>query len=812
MRRVKARRKTKKQQANSWIKVEISGLVVLTLTVLAIARLGPVGEGINYLFILLAGNYYISISLFIIYIAAYLMVKQFLPPFGRRTKGILILWAVTLGWSTLNLYQAIHVGQSHQESSLLQGTWVREQNLYAALAGNAPSTSNIPDANLPAGGLIGVGVFTLFDSLFDIGGTLFFFITLLVIGGILVTGVSFATIWDIVSSFLYSRFREIRDGFAAIRQAPGNKPHVNAPQHKSTRTHSVEGSTVQMQGQDASGAGHAKASDATADQLLDEPVFPNVKPLTIRDFSELVQTPPAVQEGAIQLAASHSGVVVKFPVAESANAYEGEEFPFAALPAQLEPPLYVLPSLSLLDAPKTIRQGKDRGDIEGKARKLEATLESFGVQVKVTDVYRGPTVTRYELSPAVGVKVSSITRLSDDIALSMAAKDIRIEAPIPGKSAVGIEVPNAEIAIVTLREVLESPEFRDSASKLSVALGRDISGKPIVGNLAKMPHILVAGATGSGKSVCINGIIVSILVKAKPHEVKFIMIDPKMVELNVYNGIPHLMAPVVTDPRRAAYALKKVVTEMELRYELFSKQGARNMEGYNLLMAEQQKPLLPLIVVIIDELADLMMVAPGDVEDAICRLAQMARAAGIHLIIATQRPSVDVITGVIKANIPSRIAFAVSSQVDSRTILDGAGAEKLLGRGDMLYMPIGESKPIRIQGAFLSDGEVERMVSYAKDQTSNTTAYTLDLSVPPDSAMKPEEELDTLFWEAVKLVVDHEQASVSLLQRRLKIGYSRAARLIDQMQDQGIVGQFEGSKPREVLLSKEQWESQFHKV
>jgi S-DNA-T family DNA segregation ATPase FtsK/SpoIIIE len=319
-----------------------------------------------------------------------------------------------------------------------------------------------------------------------------------------------------------------------------------------------------------------------------------------------------------------------------------------------------------------------------------------------------------------------------------------------------------------------------------------------------MPHLLVAGATGSGKSVCVNGIITSILYKSKPSEVKFIMIDPKMVELNVYNGIPHLLAPVVTDPRRAAYALKKVVQEMEHRYELFAREGTRNMEGYNALMLERSQPLLPFRVVIIDELADLMMVAPGDVEDAICRLAQMARAAGIHLILATQRPSVDVITGVIKANIPSRIAFAVSSQMDSRTILDMGGAEKLLGRGDMLYLPVGESKPIRLQGAFLSEVEVERLVSYAKEQQA--ASYHLDLTTPKEESSTEDGELDALFWEAVRLVVESEQASVSMIQRRLKVGYSRAARLIDQMEERGIVGPFEGSKPREVLLSKPQWE------
>lgn len=481
-------------------------------------------------------------------------------------------------------------------------------------------------------------------------------------------------------------------------------------------------------------------------------------------------------------------------------------------PAESAPPKkpkpYRLPSLSLLDKPKGAGKAASRNDYLETARKLEATLESFGVRAKVLDVARGPAVTRYELQPDVGVKVSRIVSLTDDIALALAAKDIRIEAPIPGKSAIGIEVPNSEVSIVTLREVLETQEFQEAPSKLTVAFGRDISGQPIIGNLAKMPHLLVAGATGSGKSVCINGIITSLLYKAKPDEVKFLMIDPKMVELNVYNGIPHLLAPVVTDPRRASLALKKIVVEMEKRYELFSKSATRNIEGYNALMTSGGNPeaVLPYIVVIVDELADLMMVAAGDVEDSIARLAQMARAAGIHLIIATQRPSVDVITGVIKANIPSRIAFGVSSQVDSRTILDMAGAEKLLGRGDMLFLPMGASKPIRVQGAFLSDNEVEAVVKFVSSQAEAEYNEELVPEVDESQSDGDDEYVDELFDQAVQIVLEAKQASVSLLQRRMRIGYTRAARLIDAMEAKGIVGPYEGSKPREVLMSLEQYQ------
>lgn len=490
---------------------------------------------------------------------------------------------------------------------------------------------------------------------------------------------------------------------------------------------------------------------------------------------------------------------------------EGQEGTVPAAPPAPPPKPYKLPPFRLLSKPNNGGKGGDQNDYMQTARKLEATLESFGVRAKVLEVVRGPSVTRYEIQPDIGVKVSRIVNLTDDIALALAAKDIRMEAPIPGKSAIGIEVPNNEVSLVTMREVMETPTFQEAESKLSIAFGRDISGQTIVGNLARMPHLLVAGATGSGKSVCINGIITSILYKAKPDEVKFLMVDPKMVELNVYNGIPHLMAPVVTDPKRASLALKKIVVEMEKRYELFSKSGTRNIEGYNNLMKDNLPAVLPYIVVIVDELADLMMVAANDVEDAITRLAQMARAAGIHLIIATQRPSVDVITGVIKANIPSRIAFGVSSQVDSRTILDMAGAEKLLGRGDMLFMPMGSSKPIRVQGAFMSDHEVENIVDFVRDQ--GQAEY--DESLVPEieeSSNSDEEELDELYEQAVTIVLEAKQASVSLLQRRMRVGYTRAARLIDSMEARGIIGPYEGSKPREVLMSMEQYQQQQNRI
>ena len=451
------------------------------------------------------------------------------------------------------------------------------------------------------------------------------------------------------------------------------------------------------------------------------------------------------------------------------------------------------------------------------ATKLQKTLYSFGVQARVENVTVGPAITRYELKPAEGVRVSKIANLADDIALNLAAETIRIEAPIPGKQAVGIEVPNQEKEMVHLREVLESDEFEDSKSKMSVALGKDVAGKVVIADMAKMPHTLIAGSTGSGKSVCINTIITSIIYKAKPSEVKLLMVDPKVVELSVYNGIPHLLIPVVTDPKKAAGALAWAVQEMDNRYNLFAQKGVRDLKGYNALVEKEEGAgKLPQILIIIDELADLMMVAAKDVEDSICRLAQKARAAGMHLIIATQRPSVDVITGIIKANIPSRIAFAVSSQVDSRTILDQVGAEKLLGKGDMLFYPTGATKPTRIQGAFVSDDEVEKIVSFVKSNGEATynedildtieNSGKTDKEIQETNSKESGEKTDEHLMEAIELVIEAGQASTSFIQRRFNVGYARAGRIIDQMEERGIISGYQGSKPRQVLMTKEKWE------
>lgn len=474
---------------------------------------------------------------------------------------------------------------------------------------------------------------------------------------------------------------------------------------------------------------------------------------------------------------------------------------------------YVFPMTSLLNDPPKGSDSSDPSALRELSNKLVATLKTFNIDVKVLEISKGPAITRFELQPTAGVRVSKITSLADDIALSLAATSVRIEAPIPGKAAIGIEVPNSSIATVTVRDVLESKEFKDSKSPLSCALGRDIAGKCIVGDIAKWPHVLIAGATGSGKSVCINSLVASILYKASPNDVKLIMIDPKVVELSVYNGIPHLLIPVVTDPRKAAGSLNWAVQEMTTRYRMFAENAVRNLKGYNELMDKKGMARLPQIVIIIDELADLMMVASKDVESYICRLAQLARAAGMHLVIATQRPSVNVITGVIKANIPSRIAFAVSSNTDSRTILDAGGAEKLLGKGDMLYYPMGASKPVRVQGAFISDDEVEKLVEFVKQESEavydEDVLEAVEKSGEEKTDSEGEEEsggdADPLLTKAIEIVVDAGQASVSLVQRRLSVGYSRAGRLIDQMEARGIIGPHEGSKPRRVLVTKAEY-------
>lgn len=756
-------RSKKKDQIKSTLKYEISGLALFGFAAIAMAKLGAVGMSFVILTRFFMGEWYILLLLGLMAFSIYLMYKREIPFFFKRqlVGTYLIVLAILLYHHTILFEHLASYANDALRPSVILNTW----ELFWMEVNGAASTTDL------GGGMIGAVLYAAFHFLFADAGSKFIAFLLIVGGIILITGRglmdSIGKVFTSIGRFVKKQWVAFVEDFRQSKTtrkkegkpAPKAKPVMKDVEIEVSDTESAEG-------------------------IMEERIISNFADRAYQDTtSESVQEKP---EPAPDIAAE-------------------KEEPMTFM--EVENVDYQLPKLTLLKSPKKADQSGEYELIHTNAEKLESTFKSFGVKARVTQVHLGPAVTKYEVHPDVGVKVSKIVSLADDLALALAAKDIRIEAPIPGKSAIGIEVPNSDVAVVSLREVLEVQPSEKSGSKLLIALGRDISGEAVSAELNKMPHLLVAGATGSGKSVCINGIITSVLMRAKPHEVKMMMIDPKMVELNVYNGIPHLLAPVVTDPHKAAQALKKVVSEMERRYELFSHSGTRNIEGYNDLITRQnleegeKNPLLPYIIVIVDELADLMMVASNEVEDAITRLAQMARAAGIHLIIATQRPSVDVITGVIKANIPSRIAFSVSSQIDSRTILDMGGAEKLLGRGDMLFLPVGASKPIRVQGAFLSDQEVEDVVDFVISQQK---AQYQENMIPEDIPEPSKEATtDELYDEAVRLIADMQTASVSLLQRRFRIGYTRAARLIDEMEVRGVVGPYEGSKPRAVLVPKD---------
>ncbi|EKZ0266790.1 DNA translocase FtsK [Listeria monocytogenes] len=738
--RKKSSTRSKKKQSASF-RLEITGVILIAIGVIGLLQLGFVGRGFFALaemfvgllsYVLLAGS---------VILGGYMVIRRKMPHlFSKRLVGI---YLIVLGFLTyIHMYFIIH--NLGANASVISSTWkLVLENLFR------PN-----QVGFVGGGMIGAAITSVTYFLLDRLGTNLIAALLIIYGFSLVSGISIRQFFSKIAEF-------VRFLFAKGKVVTEKGKEVKAKRDKKKAEKIVE---------------------VEPDEVIDvvEPAQEEKAPPIISNFSSKVE-----QE--------------KAPVEEKTTKQEQDLEMFQQ--ESFENEIYQLPPVDILAPAKVTDQSKEYDQIKVNAKKLEDTFESFGVKAKITQVHLGPAVTKYEVQPSVGVKVSKIVSLSDDIALALAAKDIRIEAPIPGKSAIGIEVANQNVAMVSLREVLENNPKNNPDEKLQIALGRDISGEAMMASLDKMPHLLVAGATGSGKSVCINGIITSILLRAKPHEVKMMMIDPKMVELNVYNGIPHLLAPVVTNPKKAAQALQKVVAEMERRYDLFSHTGTRNMQGYNDYVKkhnelnEEKQPELPFIVVIVDELADLMMVASNDVEDAITRLAQMARAAGIHLIIATQRPSVDVITGVIKANIPSRIAFAVSSSIDSRTILDMGGAEKLLGRGDMLLLPVGSSKPTRIQGAFLSDAEVEDVVNYVISQQK--AQYSEEM-IPDDIPEVEGEVTDELYHEAVELVVEMQTASVSMLQRKFRIGYNRAARLIDEMEQRGVVGPHEGSKPRRV--------------
>lgn len=755
----KKRRRKSQTKLKQTIKFEAGSLILLALSIISILNLGLVGRGLVHFFRFIAGEWYIILPLGLIVLSIYLIWKREWPQFSnRRLVGIYIIFIAILLLTHIALFDPLTKQGIIQSPSVIKNTW----ELFWDDLLNESSTVDL------GGGLIGAVFFALLFVLFESTGAKMIAYVSIIVGLLLLTGKSFSEFlhhaYLRIKAFLIKTTDEIK-GDVQKWKVKREERQAEAVNERSKRQKQTE---------------LEENSEEMEKEVIEEPIISNFAERTIREVEETER------------------------VNENERERDDGDEPMPMNFSEVENVDYQLPPISLLKYPKQTDQSGEYELVHANAAKLERTFQSFGVKARVTQVHIGPAVTKYEVHPDVGVKVSKIVSLQDDIALALAAKDIRMEAPIPGKSAIGIEVPNSEIAVVTLREVLEG-SFDRLDKKLLIGLGRDITGDVVLAELNKMPHLLIAGATGSGKSVCINGIITSILMRTKPHEVKMMMIDPKMVELNVYNGVPHLLAPVVTNPKKASQALKKVVNEMERRYELFSASGTRNIEGYNEHIRKhnaetgEKQPLLPFIIVIVDELADLMMVAPSDVEDAITRLAQMARAAGIHLIIATQRPSVDVITGVIKANIPSRIAFAVSSQTDSRTILDMGGAEKLLGRGDMLFLPAGKSKPVRIQGAFLSDEEVEEVVNFVTQQQQ--AQYQEDM-IPDETQETNDDVEDELYDEAVQLVAELQTASVSMLQRRFRIGYTRAARLIDEMEKRGVVGPYEGSKPRHVLIPK----------
>lgn len=754
------------------MRYQVKGILLLALAAFCYVGLtqtgqaGGIGYYINWFLRILAGNAAVAIPFFIAIFAIRLIIPRTKSIAVNRLAGLLLLIFSVMIWIHLGLL--ISAAQTPAGSDLFRESF---------LLGMEQKGGGV------IGGIFSAALFYLFGAT----GSRILIIALIFISIVLFLNISLNRAYKLLSDLaakLVRMMRALLKGTGRLSSrlvtavynlfSDDEKSEDDAANDKDYRTgnmHDAEESRAEGENRLRVGTDEAAAIDQ----------FTAVS----RDYS------------------STSDVIISNPKeSDSGSAAEGDKEEQGRLQVDSAKE-YLIPPIDLLSLPQPDRgQGQVKSSKE-RAKLLENTLLSFGVRAKVVHVQSGPTVTRFEVQPEAGVKVSKIISLSDDLALNLAAPLVRIEAPIPGKAALGIEVPNKVISLVKLREVMEEGAYQCSASELTIALGKDITGDPVVADLTKMPHLLIAGATGAGKSVCLNTLITSILYKGGPEKVRFLMIDPKVVELSVYNGIPHLLMPVLTDPRKASLALRNMVREMGRRYDLFARLEVRDIATYNDLAAKDEElEKLPFIVVIIDELADLMLVAPGEVEDSIARLAQMSRAAGIHLVVATQRPSVDVLTGIIKANITSRIAFTVSSQFDSRTILDMSGAEKLLGRGDMLFYPVGAVKPFRVQGAYVSEVEVKKITDHIKAQGrveyENGSAF---LEVPEEIE---EEETDALFAEAVDLVVRTGQASISLLQRRFRIGYTRAARLIDDLERRGVVGQFEGSKPREVLVTQEQ--------
>ena len=789
----KTSRSKNSQNSNPLLSIEALAVFLIVYCLLAIFQLGFLGKFFANVIRFFIGDLFVFGG-----------VCGILAGFGMLFRGRMpkIIWRWTVAAVCSSIALLLFVSVMTYSSFTSSGSPLFQEMMNRFMV---DFTSNTISQNL-GGGLIGTLLYAGTYFLVSQWGTYLLVFLLLVSSALLIFDIHLSDVMNFVRTHVSNLSQKIAEKKAekeakqkALEEedlyTPNPEIHqvaptpVEEPVKEERKEHSLLNRMKNAFFDD-----YEDESMVDADQELSEPVYsdPVVSPDPVTPVTPVVSTPSPIaskpQENTIQEEAEFED--------------DGEDIGDLAMGGEENDEDYQLPPVTLLNPVQQSDQSNERTIVERNMRILERTFASFGVDAKVMpNPMLGPAVTKYEIQPAIGVKVSKIVNLSDDIALALAAKDIRIEAPIPGKPYVGIEVPNSQTSFVSFSDVIQSAI--QSPKPLDVPLGRDISGNVRLCDITKMPHMLIAGSTGSGKSVCINGIITSILMKTKPHEVKLMMIDPKMVELNVYNGIPHLLTPVVTNPRKAAQALQKVVAEMEKRYELFASMGMRNIDGYNAHVEQynretgENNPTLPYIVVIVDELADLMMVASNEVEDAIIRLAQMARAAGIHMILATQRPSVDVITGIIKANVPSRIAFAVSSGTDSRTIIDANGAEKLLGRGDMLYMPMGENKPIRVQGAFLTDEEVERIVDFVKNQQE----------VEYDEAMMPSENStaaggsepeDELFYEVIELLKEQETISTSYLQRRFRIGFNRAARMIDDLEARGYVGPADGSKGRKV--------------
>ncbi|PEG87269.1 MULTISPECIES: DNA translocase FtsK [unclassified Lactobacillus] len=775
-----SKKKTTKKQNLNW---SILGLVFILLAVFAFVRFGILGKQIANLIRLFFGDsYLLAASLLALFGLVNLIYNQPVHLSVKRTIGLSLAFI-----GILLIQSSLYYEHELVNSNFLNSFW----HAMTAEFGRAAVTESV------GGGLIGsLGYQIFYPLLGQIGIKIFAF--LLIPIGILM--------------FFDVKFRTIIEKFQSSSQLFIQKNKTAGVKLKDKYSDVLEKRKQKRANDDDKNIFPDVADFDSDDNEEDTSVKPSSEDVMVEPDPEpapepQIQIAPQHEEpDSKDLPKSHSFAQEDQKlVQELANVDHGELKTDTIVNKS-----YKKPPLSLLDPIKSTDQSTDRDLIKKNTQVLQSTFKSFGVKVIIKKAILGPTITRYEVQPAVGVKVSRIVNLADDLALALAAKDIRIEAPIPGKPFIGIEVPNRATSVVSFKDVMEHQDAKAKKDPMNVPLGKDVTGSTISANLAKMPHLLIAGSTGSGKSVAINTILASILMKARPEDVKLVLIDPKMVELSVYNGVPHLLIPVVTDAKLASNALRKVVKEMERRYKLFAAGGVRNMGEYNQKVAEnnqdKSKPAmkpLPYILVVVDELSDLMMVGGHDVEGAIVRLGQMARAAGIHMILATQRPSVDVITGLIKANVPSRISFAVSSGVDSRTILDQTGAEKLLGRGDMLYMPIGASKPERIQGAYIASDEVERVIDWVKKQQKVDYDETMIPKKGESSSASDngnDEPEDEFYNQAVDLVRRQQTASVSMLQRRFRIGYNRAARIVDEMEAKGIVGPSEGSKPRQVLV------------